>query len=70
MVLVANPVFDVAVAGILIALGAPVTYTAQILISTRVLEGLSGELGAFYVMGAAGLSFGVFGLAMGGLRLA
>ena len=69
LVLVANPMLDVAATGIVIALGAPVTYTAYILISKRVLEGLSGEVGSFYVMGSASLSFGISGLATGGLHL-
>ncbi|MDH5440008.1 MAG: DMT family transporter [Candidatus Bathyarchaeota archaeon] len=70
LVLVANPIIDAAATGILIALGAPITYTAYILVSKRVLEGLSGEVGSFYVMGSASLSFGISGLATGGLHLA
>jgi len=39
------------------ALGASVAYTVYILVSTRVLKNVSGELASFYVMGAAALSF-------------
>jgi len=60
--LVSNPILNVAAGGILIALGAALTYTAYILVSTRVLNGISGETGSFYVMGAASLSFAVSGL--------
>ena len=49
--LVANPVLNVAGLGILIGLGAAITYTIYILVSTRVLKGVSGEIGSFYVMG-------------------
>jgi len=69
LVLVANPVLNVAVVGVSMALGAAITYTVYILVGTRVLKGLSGEVGSFYIMGAASLSFGVSGLLMGGLNL-
>lgn len=55
--LVANPILNVAGLGILIGLGAAITYTIYILVSTIVLNGVSGEIGSFYVMGAASLSF-------------
>jgi drug/metabolite transporter (DMT)-like permease len=54
---VANPVLNIAGLGVLIGLGAAITYTIYILVSTRVLDGISGEIGSFYVMGAASLSF-------------
>ena len=60
--LVANPVLEVAGLGILIGLGAAITYTVYILVSTVVLKGVSGEVGSFYVMGAASLSFFVSNL--------
>ena len=60
--LVANPILNVASLGILIGLGAAITYTIYILVSTKVLNGVSGELGSFYVMGAASLSFFVSNL--------
>jgi len=62
LALVANPILNVAVVGISIGLGAAITYTAYILASTMVLNGVSGETGSFYVMGAASLSFVVSGL--------
>jgi len=69
LALLANPVFNVSVVGFLIALGAAVTYTAYILVSTRALKGVRGEVGSLYVMGAAGLSFGISGLLAGELHL-
>lgn len=62
LVLVANPVIEVAIVGISIGLGAAITYTTYIIVSTRVLKRVSGETGSFYVMGAASLSFFVSGL--------
>jgi len=70
LALVANPILNVAVVGILFALGASITYTAYILVSSRVLNRLSGEIGSFYIMGAASLSFGISGLVKGGLHFA
>jgi len=69
LVLVANPIKNAAGFGMLIALGASVTYTVYILVSTRVLKALSGELGSFYITGAASLSFGMSSLLTGQLRL-
>jgi len=69
LALLANPVFNVSVVGFLTALGAAVTYTAYILVSTRALKGVSGEVGSLYVMGAASLSFGISGLLQGELHL-
>jgi len=65
LALVANPIFNVASIGILMALGASITYTAYILVSTRVLKGLRGDVGSFYIMGAAGLSFAISGFLRG-----
>lgn len=62
LALVTNPIPNVEVVGVSIALGAAITYTAYILASTRVLNGLSGEIGSFYIMGAASLSFGIYGI--------
>lgn len=59
LALVADPVFNVMFVGLALALGAAITYTAYILASTRVLRVLSGEVASFYVMGSAGLSFGI-----------
>ncbi len=70
LVLVANPIFNTSIVGISMALGAAVTYTVYILVSTRVLKGLSGEVGSFFVMGAASLTFGISCLLMGELHIA
>ena len=70
LALVANPMLNASVVGILIALGAAITYTVYILVSSRVLNGLSGEIGSFYIMGAASLSFGISGLLTNELHLA
>jgi drug/metabolite transporter (DMT)-like permease len=73
LILITNPMFNVghmATAGILIAFGAAVTYTLYILLSTRILKGLAGEIASFYVMGFAGLSFGLSGLLTGRLHIA
>jgi len=69
LALVANPIFNVLVGGLLMALGAAITYTIYILVSTRVLKGLSSEVGSFYVMGSASLSFGISGLLTGRLHV-
>ena len=70
LALVANPILNVEVAGVLIALGATITYTAYVLVSARVLKEISGKIGSFYIMGAASLSFGISGLLTGKLHLA
>jgi len=73
--MVAQPALDIVPIGLLLALGASVTYTAYILVSTHVLRGLRGEVASFYVMGGASLSFGLVGsltgnwLGPGGLDL-
>jgi len=69
LTLLANPVFNVSVVGFLTALGAAITYTVYILVSTRALKGVSGEVGSLYVVGAASLSFGISGLLVGELHL-
>ena len=70
LTLVSNPILNVAASGISIGLGAALTYTAYILVSTRVLKRVSGETGSFYVMGAASLSFAVSGLLTNNLHFA
>jgi len=67
LVLVANPVLSLSTVGIILALGGSVTYTCYILVSSRNLKGVSGELSGFYVFGGATLSFGVLGLSTGKL---
>jgi drug/metabolite transporter (DMT)-like permease len=55
--LVANPTGNIVLLGVLMALGASITYTIYILVSTKVLRNVTGEVASFYVMGAAALSF-------------
>lgn len=70
LTLVSNPILNVAASGISIGLGAALTYTGYILVSTRVIARVNGETGAFYVMGAASLSFAVSGLLTNNLHFA
>jgi drug/metabolite transporter (DMT)-like permease len=56
-----NPILNVSTIGILLSFGTAVTYAAYTLLLPRALKGLSGEIGAFYSMGATGFSFGMFG---------
>jgi drug/metabolite transporter (DMT)-like permease len=51
------------------ALGASIIYTAYILVSSRILKSVSGELASFCVMGAAGLSFLVSGSLAGRIHV-
>lgn len=57
LTLVANPVGHIVSIGLLMALGASITYTGYILVSSKVLKDVSGELASFYVTGPAALSF-------------
>jgi drug/metabolite transporter (DMT)-like permease len=68
LVLVANPIFQAWSAGELLALGAAVSYTLYIVVSTRVLQNVRGEVAAFWVMGSAALSFAFYGAFTGTLR--
>ena len=61
LVLVANPSGKQLGLGVLLALGASIVYTAYILGGSKVLRTVRGELGAFYVMGAAAISYGLVG---------
>jgi drug/metabolite transporter (DMT)-like permease len=67
--LVANPTGSVVLLGVLMAVGASITYTLYILVSTRVLRNVSGEVASFYVMGAAALSFLLSNSLTGGLNI-
>jgi drug/metabolite transporter (DMT)-like permease len=67
--LVANPTGHVALVGVLMALGASITYTIYILVSTKVLRKVSGEVASFYVMGAAALSFVLSDSLTGGISI-
>jgi len=67
--LVANPTGHIVLVGVLMALGASITYTIYILVSTRVLRNVSGEVASFYVMGAAALSFILSNSLTGGISV-
>lgn len=69
LTLVANPIFNLMTIGLLMVLGAAITYTGYILVSSRVLRKLSGEVASFYVMGSASLSFAIAGLLTGRLYI-
>jgi drug/metabolite transporter (DMT)-like permease len=69
LLLVANPFGDSFGIGVTLGLGASIMYSAFILGSSRVLRRVSGDVGAFYVMGAASLSFGLTGEATGSFRV-
>lgn len=55
--LVVNPVLSVGSIGFVMAFGAAIGYTIYILVSTRVLRGLGGDVTSLYVAGSAGVSF-------------
>jgi len=69
LVLVVNPVLNVAPLGLLMALGAAVTYTAYILVSTRALRGTRNETASLLVMVAAAVTFGISLLPTGRLQI-
>ena len=69
LVLVANSFNNSLGRGVMLALGASVMYTLYILGGSRVLKRVGGDLAAFYVMGAASLSFGLTGEGSGSFRL-
>jgi drug/metabolite transporter (DMT)-like permease len=70
LVLLINPVFSGSIVGSLMAFFTGVTYAFYVLVSTRVLKGLSGEVSAFYLMGASSVSFGISGLLTNELNFA
>ena len=67
--LVANPAGNIVLLGVLMALGASITYTIYILVSTKVLRNVSGEVASFYVMGAAALTFLLSNSLTGGINI-
>jgi len=68
--LVVNPIVNVVIIGILLALAAAITYTIYILASTRALKGVGGEVASFHVIGAAALSFLIYGSLTGSVHIA
>jgi len=69
LLLVANPFGNAIGFGVILALGASITYTVYILRRAEVLRRIRGDLAAFYVMGAASVSFGLTGALTGSVRL-
>ena len=67
--LVANPFGNPIGFGVFLSLGASVTYTIYILSGSKVLRRVRGYVAAFYVMGAASVSFGLFGALTGSIHL-
>ena len=69
LALVANPALNLDAMGVIFAFAAAITYTCFILISSRELKDVKGELSTFYIMGGSAVSFGIYGSAMGGLGI-
>ena len=67
--LVANPFGSPIGLGVFLSLGASVTYTIYILSGSKVLKRVRGIVAAFYVMGAASVSFGLAGAITGSIHL-
>ena len=69
LVLVANPFGTAIGLGVFLALASAITYTFYILAGSKVLRRVRGEVAAFYVMGAASVSFGTIGTLTGLIRV-
>ncbi len=69
LVLVANPFGTVIGFGVFLAFASAITYTFYILGGSKVLRRVRGDVAAFYVMGAASVSFGLTGALTGSIRL-
>jgi len=69
LVLVANPFGTAIGLGVFLAFGSAVVYTLYILGGSKVLGRVKGDVAAFYVMGAASVSFGLTGALTGSIRL-
>ncbi len=70
VILVANTGFSFKVIGVVMALGAAITYSIYILASSRALEGLSGEAAILYVMIGSAASFALSNLFAGNFQVA
>lgn len=70
VVLVANAGVSFKTIGVLLALGAAITYSIYILAGSRALKGLSGEAAILYVMIGAAISFALSGLFTGNIQFA
>jgi len=69
LLLVANPFGSPLGFGVILAFGSSLGYTIYILSGSKVLRRVRGDVAAFYVMGAASLSFGLTGELSGALHL-
>jgi drug/metabolite transporter (DMT)-like permease len=69
LLLVANPFGNPLGFGVILALGASITYTIYILSGSKVLRRVRGDVAALYVMGAAAVSFGLTGALTGSVPL-
>ena len=69
LVLVANPFGTAIGLGVVLAFASSIIYTLYILSSSRILRRVKGEVAAFYVMGAASVTFGLTGALTGSIRL-
>jgi drug/metabolite transporter (DMT)-like permease len=67
--LVVNPFGNSFGLGAILALGASLAYTIYILSGSKVLTRVRGDVAAFYVMGAATISFGVAGTLTGSIHV-
>ncbi len=68
VVLVANAGVSFKTIGILMAVGAAITYSVYILAGSRALKGMSGEAAILYVMVGATISFALSDLVTGNLQ--
>ncbi len=70
VILVANAGVSFKVIGVVMALGAAITYSIYILASSRALKGLSGEAAILYVMIGAAASFALSNFFAGNFQIA
>lgn len=69
LLLVANPFGNLIGVGMILAVGSSITYTIYILGGSKVLRRVRGDVAAFYIMGAASVSFGLTGELNGAIHL-
>jgi drug/metabolite transporter (DMT)-like permease len=69
LILAANPFGNTIGFGVILALGASITYTIYILGGSKVLRRIKGDVAAFYVLGAGSISFGLTGALTGSIHL-
>jgi len=69
LVLVANPFGTAIGLGVFLAFASAIIYTIYILAGSKVLRRVKGDVAAFYIMGAASVSFGITGALTSSIRL-